>query len=167
MKKQILFLGILTMISIGAFAQESRIGDFNDMTKHYGKDKRTLVKEYMELTPQEDSLFWPVYDEYEVKRMKLSDERTEIVHEYLVNAKNINDKEAIKMVERGVKMEIGFKKLQKTYFTRLSNLIGPIKAAQFYQFENYLNHDTNVSIQQHIPFVGELEQKRAHKVINN
>lgn len=42
----------------------------------------------------------------------------------------------------------------------MSKKIGPVKAAQFYQFENYLNNVINLSIQESIPFVGELEDLR-------
>jgi hypothetical protein len=63
------------------------------------------------------------------------------------------------MVSNGVDLEIKFKKLQKKYFTELSKKIGPVKAGQFYQFENYINNLINLSIQQSIPFVGEFQQK--------
>jgi len=54
---------------------------------------------------------------------------------------------------------MSFKKLQKKYFKTFKEKIGSVKAAQFYQFENYLNNVINFYIQQSIPFVGELEQK--------
>jgi hypothetical protein len=45
----------------------------------------------------------------------------------------------------------------------MTKKIGPVKAAQFYQFENYINNVINLIIQENIPFVGQMEQKHAGK----
>jgi len=72
---------------------------------------------------------------------------------------NINEAEATGLVDKGITLEIKFKNLQKKYHTELAKKIGPVKAAQFYQLENYINNIINLMIQENIPFVGELEQK--------
>ncbi len=165
MKRQIILILMASFVTANLFSQEHTTGESEVMIKNFGAKKASLVKDHMQLTPQQDSLFWPLYEKYEIKRTELSRERSAIVHEYLKNADNISDEDAKKLVNQGVKMEIAFKKLQKSYFTKISNMIGPVKAAQFYQFENYLNHATNVSIQQRIPFIEVLEQRRAESII--
>jgi hypothetical protein len=82
-----------------------------------------------------------------------------MVDEYMKSIENISEAKATEMVDKGVALEIKFKNLQKKYFTEMAKKIGPVKAAQFYQFENYINNVINLSIQESIPFVGELEQK--------
>lgn len=61
------------------------------------------------------------------------------------------------MVKEEATITLAFKKLQKTYYKKMSKSIGEVKAAQFYQFENYLNNVINLAIQENIPFVGELD----------
>lgn len=159
MKKQILFV-LMVLGSMSLFAQVSD-GDIQMVQKYFGADKLALVKEYMALSPAQDSAFWPVYNKYETERQALGKQRIDAVKAYMANVKDITAENATKMVDKGVALELSFKSLQKKYFTELSKKVGPVKAAQFYQLENYINNVINLSIQESIPFVGEMEQKHA------
>lgn len=160
MKKQLLVIAIFLAGSFSLFSQSSK-GDVEVLQKLFGVEKAAIVKEYMALTPQQDSEFWPIYNKYETERLALGARRIELIDAYLKNVQDVNTDKAKEMVSNGVDLEIKFKKLQKKYFTALSKKIGPVKAGQFYQFENYINNLINLSIQQSIPFVGELQQKYA------
>jgi hypothetical protein len=122
-----------------------------------------LLKEYMKFTPKQDSLFWKDYNAYEAERQELGKKRIQLIDEYLKAIENVNEAKATDMVDRSNANEIAFKQLQKKYFTKMAKTIGPVKAAQFYQFENYLNNIINLMIQENIPFLGELEQKHGKK----
>jgi hypothetical protein len=75
------------------------------------------------------------------------------------NVQDITEAKAMEMVDKGIAMEIRFKTMQKKYFSEMSKKVGPVKAAQFYQFENYIHNILNLSIQESIPFIGDLSQK--------
>jgi hypothetical protein len=160
MKKQILILIVLVFGTLSLSAQVSQ-GDIQLVQKYFGAEKIALVKDYMKLNPHQDSAFWPIYNRYETERQAYGAERIGLVDGYLKNIKDITEEKATQMVDKGVAMEIKFKNLQKKYFSEMSKKIGPVKAAQFYQLENYINNVINLSIQENIPFVGELEQKHA------
>jgi len=161
MKKQILILAILFFGSVSLFAQISQ-GDVQMIQKYFGAEKASLVKQYMAFTPKQDSAFWPVYNKYENERQALGAERIALIDAYLKNIKDITEENATALVDKGVTLEIKFKNLQKKCFSELAKKIGPVKAAQFYQFENYINNIINLNIQENIPFVGEMEQKHAN-----
>ena len=160
MKKQSIILMVLSLITVSLFAQISK-GDVQMMQDYFGAEKTILVKEYMELSPQQDPVFWPVYNDYEQQRLELGKQRISLVEEYVKNVENVSDEESANLVNKSVALEMSFKKLQKKYFKTFKKKIGSVKAAQFYQFENYLNNVINLYIQQSIPFVGELEQKHS------
>jgi hypothetical protein len=160
MKKQIFAFVVFLFGAVSLFSQVSQ-GDIQLVQKYFGADKAALVKEYMAFTPKQDSAFWPVYNKYENERLALGAERITLVDAYLKHVQDITDENATAMVDKGVALEIKFKNLQKKYFTELAKKIGSVKAAQFYQFENYINNIINLSIQESIPFVGELEQKHS------
>ena len=160
MKKQILILAIFFLGSTGLLAQVS-LGDVQMVQKYFGAEKLALVKQYMTLTPKQDSAFWPIYNKYETERQAMGVERIAMIDAYLKNIKDITEANATLMVDKGVAFEIKFKNLQKKYFTEMAKKIGPVKAAQFYQLENYINNVINLNIQENIPFVGEMEQKHA------
>jgi len=158
MKRLIAVVVILFMVSANLFSQVSQ-GDIQMIQKYFGLEKSALVKQYMKLTPAQDSVFWPVYNRYENERLALGQQRILLIDEYMKKIQNINEAEATGLVDKGITLEIKFKNLQKKYHTELAKKIGPVKAAQFYQLENYINNIINLMIQENIPFVGELEQK--------
>lgn len=160
MKKQSLFLLVLLLSSVTMFAQVSK-GDVQIMQDYFGAEKTILIKEYMEFSPQQDSLFWPIYHNYEQARLELGKERIANVDAYVKNVVNVSEDKASELVNKSCDLEMQFKKLQKKYFKTFSKKIGAVKAAQFYQFENYLNNVINLSIQESLPFVGELEQRNS------
>jgi hypothetical protein len=158
MKRTLITLFVAMIASMTAMAQVQE-GDIQIIQQYFGLDKMALVKEYMKFTPKQDSAFWPIYNAYETERRAIGKERIKLVDEYMKAINNLNDASATSLVDRSNANEINFKKLQKKYFAQMSKAIGPVKAGQFYQFENYLNNIINLTIQENIPFVGELEQR--------
>jgi hypothetical protein len=134
-------------------------GDIEIFQKYFGTEKAVMVKEYMALTPAQDSAFWPVYNKYESERQAMGKQRIALIDEYMKNVQDITEAKAMEMVDKGIAMEIRFKTMQKKYFSEMSKKVGPVKAAQFYQFENYIHNILNLSIQESIPFIGDLSQK--------
>jgi hypothetical protein len=162
MKKFTLLFGAIMLLSAGIFAQTSE-GDIQMVQKYFGVEKMALVRDYMKLTPKQDSLFWKDYNAYETERMAMGKRRIQLTDDYMKAVENTTEAKATELVDRSVANEIGFKNLQKKYFTKMTKTIGPVKAAQFYQLENYLNNIINLMIQENIPFIGEMEQKHDKK----
>ncbi len=158
MKKLMVIVITVVFGSLSVFSQVSQ-GDIQLVQKYFGLEKTALVKQYMKLSPAQDSVFWPIYNKYENERLALGQQRIMLIDEYMKKIQNINEADATGLVDRGIALEIKFKNLQKRYHTELAKKIGPVKAAQFYQLENYINNIINLTIQENIPFVGELEQK--------
>ena len=160
MKRIVLFF--LLTGSFNLFSQISQ-GDIQIVQQLFGVEKAALIQEYMEFTPHQDSVFWPIYNKYEQERQDLGKQRFSLVEEYINNVEDISTDKATELVNKSVELEMSFKKLQKKYFHHMSKKIGPVKASQFYQFENYMNNFINLSIQENIPFVGNLHQKYSEK----
>lgn len=160
MKRIVLFF--LLTGSLNLFSQISQ-GDITIAQQIYGIEKAALVQEYMAFTPHQDSVFWPIYENYERERQEICKQRISLVEEYLNNIEDITADKATELVSKSTKLEISFKKLQKKYNKQISKKIGSVKASQFYQFENYLNNVINITIQENIPFVGSLHQKYSEK----
>lgn len=58
--------------------------------KTYSKDKRTLVGEYMNLSPLDSIKFWPLYGNYETGRQKISAIRLDLIRQYVNGNANGN-----------------------------------------------------------------------------
>ncbi len=156
MKRVALFFGAFLFVSMFTFGQVQE-GDIKFVQQLFGVEKAALVKEYMNLTPQQDSVFWKDYDAYEATRLELGKRRIRLVENYANSIMSLSADKATEMVNEETAITMEFKKLQKTYYKRMTKTLGEVKAAQFYQFENYLNNIINLGIQENIPFVGEID----------
>jgi hypothetical protein len=162
MKKITLLFSAMMCFSFFTFAQVQE-GDIKLLQQYYGTEKMAVVKDYMDLTPAQDSVFWDDYNAYEKIRLELGKRRIQLIDKYAKDLMALNADNATDMVNEANAIDVEFKKLQKTYFKKMSKSIGVVKAAQFYQFEAYLNNAINLSIQENIPFVGELQKYRKQK----
>ncbi len=158
MKKIILLLSAVALFGLGSMAQ-SMDSDIAMLQQYFGVEKIAMLKDYMKLNPQQDSAFWPIYDAYETERRELGKQRIMLINDYMKSISDASSEKATELVNRGVALEVNFKKLQQKYYKKMLKPIGAVKAAQFYQIENYLNNIINLGIQEQIPFIGELEQK--------
>lgn len=156
MKKIALSLVVLMSLSMITFSQVKQ-GDVELFQKYFGTEKMVLVKEYMKLTPAQDSVFWNDYNAYETERQELGKRKILLIDKYFKALEGLTEANAVEMVNEVNAIDIEFKALQKKYFKKMTKTIGSVKAAQFYQFESYLNNVINLMIQENIPFVGELE----------
>jgi hypothetical protein len=159
MKKIALLFSAFILFSMYSFAQVQE-GDIKLFQQVFGTEKMAMVKEYMNLTPKQDSVFWKDYNSYEAARQELGKRRILLIDKYANSIMNLSAENASEMVKESVAIETGFKKLQQQYYKKMSKTIGEVKAAQFYQFESYINNVINISIQENIPFVGEIEHMR-------
>jgi hypothetical protein len=159
MKKITLLFSAFLLMSVYSFAQVQE-GDIKFFQQLFGMEKVALVKEYMDLTPQQDSVFWKDYNAYESDRLELGKRRIKLIDNYARNYSTLDDAKATEMINEANAIDVEFKKLQKAYYKKMTKTIGAMKAAQFYQFESYLNNAINITIQENIPFVGELDKMR-------
>jgi len=162
MKKITLLFSAFMCLSFFTFAQVQD-GDIKLLQQYYGTEKMAVVKDYMALTPAQDSVFWNDYNAYETERLELGKRRIMLIDKYARDIMSLNDDNATDMIKEANAIDVTFKKLQMTYFKKMSKKIGVVKAAQFYQFESYINNAINMSIQENIPFVGELQKYRKQK----
>jgi hypothetical protein len=162
MKKITLLFSALLLFSMYTFAQVQD-GDIKMLQQYYGTEKMAVVKDYMALSPEQDLVFWDDYNAYEKGRLELGKRRILLIDKYAKDIMSLNEDNATDMIKEANAIDVAFKKLQMTYFKKMSKTIGVVKAAQFYQFESYINNAINMSIQENIPFVGELQKYRKQK----
>ena len=111
----------------------------------------------MDLSAEEESLFWSEYDIYETSRKELGKERISIINEYVENYGSLSDEKASELMNKAIANNMAIQKLAKKTFKRMSKSISAVKAAQFIQLENYFITSIQMYLQENLPFIGELE----------
>ena len=157
MKKIFLFAVIISASIVSAFAQLSP-DDVSLFQSLYGKDKREVVKQYLNLSETESPAFWTLYDEYEAARKEIGKKRIQILETYAKNYATLTDATADNLVTDMLAQTTAMTKLQAKYYGKMKKVIPPMKAAQFIQIESYLDNAMKTAVAEKIPFIGDMER---------
>ena len=161
MKK--LFFILLFAAASNAFAQSTLKEDVDIIQSIYGKSKKDLVGQYMKIDPAKADAFWKIYDEYEVKRKELVMAKVQLINDYAMNYNNMTEAKANELAEKVLKNNIEYEKLFQKYYGKMKGVIGSISAVKFIQLEIYLQTAIRSSIQDAVPFIGELDKTVPHQ----
>jgi hypothetical protein len=158
MKK--LFLLFAVTLSATTFAQTTLKDDIDVIQSVYGKSKSELVSQYMALSGTQATDFTKIYDAYEVERKKLGEEKVYLINQYATDYAALTDEKADVIAKGVLKNNIAYDKLYSSYYEKVKKAIGATNATKFMQLEIYLQTEIRSSLQNAIPFVGEIEMTK-------
>jgi len=127
------------------------------MKMMYGKEKKTIVADFIKLEGAQKDAFWKLYDEYEGKRKALGHKRVALLEKYAANYGTMDDLATSNLIKETVSLGAETDKLIATYHKKIEKAAGAKPAAQFYQLEVYLLSAIRTAIFENIPFIGELK----------
>jgi hypothetical protein len=158
MKK--VFLLFVLAVSSTAFSQSTMKDDIDIVQSVYGKSKAELVSQYMALTGVQATDFTKVYEAYEVERKKLGQEKIQLIDQYAIDYATLTDANADVIAKGVLKNNLAYDKLYSAYYEKVKKVIGAVNATKFIQLEIYLQTEIRSTIQNAIPFVGEIEMAK-------
>ena len=157
--KKLIFTAVISMLTSGLIAQSNK-EDIDLIQSIFGKGKKEVVQEYMTIPEAQSAKFWALYDTYETARKKLGQERIKLIEAYANSYENLDNKKATELTTKKLAWADKYTKFQQSYFTKFSAIIGGVQAAKFIQLEDYIENCIRVSIQEEIPFIGQLEKTK-------
>jgi hypothetical protein len=144
----ILFCGI-------AFSQAENFetGYIDLLKKDIQAESKKLVDENLELTGEQAKLFWPIYDSYDAALLELSNERLNVIADYMLDFYDLSDEKAESLLNRV--FEIDQKKLdiQKEYFDKFNAVLPATLVGKFYQIDNYIDLLISLQRSESIPLI--------------
>lgn len=157
MKK--IIIGLFTILFTGnaAYCQSNK-ADIDIVQALFGRNKRLIIAEYMQLEDKEKKSFWHLYDQYEEKRKGIEKEGFLLLNEYAQKYQTLNDAEAHKLIVNFMKSMDGYNALHKVYFKKMEKGVGSLKAAKFIQLETFIQTTSQANLQSQVPVIGELER---------
>ena len=158
MKK--VFLVFALAFSATTFAQSTLQSDIDIVQSVYGKSKAELVNQYMALSGEQAANFTKIYEAYEVERKKLGEEKVHLINQYATDYGAMTDDKADVIAKGVLKNNIAYDKLYSSYYEKVKKAIGAMNATKFMQLEIYLQTEIRSSLQNSIPFIGELEMTK-------
>ncbi len=152
MKKALILIHLLFGISAITWAQEAK-SEFELIRSIFETEKRGIYEQYMDLTDQEELVFWPLYEDYEIERSAYSKKRLDALRFFVQNYATLTNKQASDFVNDIFKYQRMDTKLSKKYFRLMSAKMSEKKAVRFIQIEEYIHTKIKLQIIEALPFV--------------
>lgn len=114
-------------------------------------DKAEIVKQAMQLKPEEATAFWPVYKEYDQQVSNLNNSLVALIKTYAEKYGSINDKDATDLSEKAFDFQAKKVALKKKFFPKFSKATSPLTAAKFFQVDNRLELLFNLKLASELP----------------
>lgn len=134
-----------------------RFADLNDAIEEartvIATDRKSIVMQGLNLTPEQSGKFWPVYDEYMDKMRKVSDLRVKVITDFAANYASLSDPTAERLIKDGLKYNEKLNDLRKSYVPKFHKVLSWTELARFYQIENRLDVITSFALAEQIPLV--------------
>lgn len=89
----------------------------------------------MNLTSEEATAFWPVYNEYEAEREKLHKESGVLTRELRSNIDDLSEKEVEEKMDRVVVLKVKEAELYESYYNRFKSVLPMKKVALLHKAE--------------------------------
>ena len=154
MKKMLILLSIC--LSTAAFAQSNK-EDVDFIQSIYGKEKKTIVADFIKLEGAQKDAFWKLYDQYESERKGLGKKRVALLEKYAAGYGTMDDASVSQNIKETAALGVQTDKLIQSYHKKIEKAAGAKAAAQFFQIEVYLLSSIRAAILESIPFIGELD----------
>jgi hypothetical protein len=120
-----------------AFAQKS-----SDARKRIHEEKVAFFNKRLNLSKAEAQKFWPVYNDYQSRKNKISNEKRTLMRYYSENASNMTDVEISETLNKYISYEKLETDLLVTYNDRFRSILPDEKVLKIYvaevQFKDYL-----------------------------
>jgi hypothetical protein len=150
--KKILVIGLIFSFSSTFFAQESK-DYFSLVRENLGSKVVDAVKQTIKLTPDEESDFWPLYEEYTLELYRIHELRGRVVERFSLHFENMSDKKADEIWTSYLKYQKELLALQRIYYEKFKEILPEAKTVRYFQMENKIETLINNKLSEKIPLL--------------
>ena len=156
MKKLIFTLFFISITSI--FAQDFNKEDFNSyyielLRSDIKLQKKFIVTQNMNFSEEDASVFWPIYEEYELELDKLGDKRLANIKDFAENFKKMTDLKADKIIEQAFNYQEERINLKRNIYNQIKEKLNASTAAKFIQLEHQIQLIVDLKIIAELPLL--------------
>lgn len=129
--KSILAITLL-LLSVSAIAQH---GSGSENREKMKAQRIAFITNNLNLSPDEAKVFWPVYDEYELKRQEIVKQYRQMKQVMRKDTDGLTDKEAMEIADNQIIEAQRLLDLRKEYHGRFKAVLPPKKVLKLYDSE--------------------------------
>jgi hypothetical protein len=153
-------LGMMALAGQPMFAQAAQSSsgasldqDIKMLRSDVQASRKTITAENMNLTADEATKFWPIYDQYAAEVAKIGDARVALIKDYATNYDTMTDDQANAFIQRAAAIDQQFTDTRTKYVPMFKNAISAKKTALWYQIDRRLDLLINLQLAANIPVV--------------
>ncbi len=90
----------------------------------------------LNLTSREAEKFWPVYNEFQAKKIQIQQERVQLNRKFNQEAVMMSDEDMTAAGDRFIELEVLEAELSVAFHQELKGILPPVKVLRLYQAEN-------------------------------
>jgi hypothetical protein len=117
-------------------AQEAVAVDSAALLSKIRSDKRGLVSNAMQLTPDEAARFWPLYEKFQRELAAVNGRHTRAVLDYVAVDGKLSDANADRLARQVLQASLDEARMRQRQYTEVKKQIPASKAARYMQIEN-------------------------------
>jgi hypothetical protein len=142
----IVLVGLLPAILLAQSQEELT----NDVIK---AQKKRIVGANMQLTEEEQKVFWPLYGDYQAELSKIEDQQIALITMYAENYQNLTDEKAQKILDQFLAVDDKALKVSRAHAKKFLKVLPAKHVARYFQVENKLDAIVNYDLARGIPLV--------------
>lgn len=131
---------IILMLGVGfsLFAQNKKLSE--DKRKEFEAQKVAFFTQEMDLTPEEATKFWPLYNEMQQKIRVENDKIRDLTCRKDKNAPEVTEQQALKNLQTLIAAEQAIRDIKKEYIEKLTKALSAKKVWLMVEAEQKFHH---------------------------
>lgn len=157
MKKGILLLAFVGTV-LGAQAQNAQEEIIRDM---FRMEIKAFFSETMNLTPEEEVKFWPIYNAFREESNKIDAEWSKLVRMYVEKYGQHTEAEQQEMLKMKFKIAKDRLKLEEKYYKKIQKQVDLESAVRFVQVQDFIQSAIRFELLSELPVLPRAKEKAA------
>lgn len=138
---------------LNAAEQPSSADQLLALRTSLGAKKSAIVLETLELNSPDAAVFKKIYSEYEAKLSELTDERIDIIGDFVEDLATMTNEKASELITRSFNFQKNRIALIEEATKKVSAELSPVVAGRFYQIESQLLGMIDTELSQNLPLI--------------
>jgi Spy/CpxP family protein refolding chaperone len=115
--------------------------------------RKEITAQNMNLTADEATKFWPIFDQYRQEAIKINNDRWALIKDYAANYNTMTDEQAQAYIKRSNAIDEQLMALRMKYVPLFEKVISPRKTALWFQIDRRIDLLINLQLSSSIPMV--------------
>jgi hypothetical protein len=115
--------------------------------------KKKLIAANLQLTPDQATKFWPVYDQYTAELVTINNQKYALIKEYAENWGTMTDDQAVSLINRALTVDQQVAQLRIKYVPIFNKVVPGKTTATFFQLDRRIQAMIDLQLSAQLPLV--------------